>query len=216
MLAQRLRAAAWGPLARKIIRKLAGQRCLSTVHSSAEKGFTAEGAQLYELGRPTYTDEAMGTMIDAVFANPLKREKATLLELGSGTGKFTKSFLHYVAQEDAQKRWPLLRNMRYIASEPSEGFRDVLAQAVASGGDRDGDGDRDIADVSVVSALGSAIPVESGSLDGVFAAQAFHWMASEETLVELHRAVRPGGALVCIWNSYDYSYEWLRQIDQQV
>mmetsp|Transcript_18082 Transcript_18082/g.40097 ORF Transcript_18082/g.40097 Transcript_18082/m.40097 type:complete len:265 (+) Transcript_18082:269-1063(+) len=156
----------------------------------------------------------MGTMLDAVFANPLKRDKAVLLELGAGTGKFTKSFLQFIAREDVQKRWPLLQNTCYMASEPSEGFRDVLAQALSeSWVERGG---RESMEVTVCSALGTAIPCQNGSLDGVLVAQAFHWMATEETLTELHRSIRQGGALACIWNSYDYSHDWLREIDRQI
>jgi SAM-dependent methyltransferase len=37
----------------------------------------------------------------------------------------------------------------------------------------------------------------------VTCAQSFHWFANDTAIAELHRVLKPGGALVLIWNSRD-------------
>jgi len=45
--------------------------------------------------------------------------------------------------------------------------------------------------------------VETGSLDLVLCAQAFHWFRPHEAVREFHRILRPRGRLALIWNSRD-------------
>jgi SAM-dependent methyltransferase len=44
------------------------------------------------------------------------------------------------------------------------------------------------------------IPLEAGTVDAVTVAQAFHWFDGEAALAEIHRVLRPGGALALVWN----------------
>lgn len=44
------------------------------------------------------------------------------------------------------------------------------------------------------------IPLGSGSADAVTVAQAFHWFDGEAALAEIHRVLRPSGALALVWN----------------
>jgi ubiquinone/menaquinone biosynthesis C-methylase UbiE len=46
-----------------------------------------------------------------------------------------------------------------------------------------------------------AIPLEAASVDAVTVGQAFHWFDGPAALAEIHRVLRPGGALGLIWNS---------------
>lgn len=174
------------------------------VHSSAAKGFTASGADLYNAGRPTYTPESLHRVLEVLFASKTEKELATVLELGAGTGKFTSTFLNFTIEADNVQSYPVLKRLKYIATEPSEGFRESLKQLVQN------------SNVKVKFALGTDIPAGDHSLDGVIAAQAFHWMATTETLKEVHRVLIPYSPLIMIWNTFDYSYDWMRQMDKQV
>jgi SAM-dependent methyltransferase len=97
---------------------------------------------------------------------------ATVLELGAGTGKLT--------------RLLITRFDHVIAVEPDEAMRRVLASACPE------------AEVHPGSA--EAIPLADGSVDAVFAAEAFHWFDGERALAEIERVLRARGALVMMWN----------------
>jgi SAM-dependent methyltransferase len=44
------------------------------------------------------------------------------------------------------------------------------------------------------------IPLPDASAEGVTVAQAFHWFDGDAALAEIHRVLRPGGALALVWN----------------
>jgi SAM-dependent methyltransferase len=185
---------------------LRNRGAVRAVHDTATKGFTADSASSYESGRPSYTTESLDRIIEVVFAAKPDSDEAKVLELGAGTGKFTKSLLEYVSKPGVADLYPVLYNLQYIATEPSSGFRDALMNNVKllKG------------NIKVDTAVGNSIPAESNTLDAVIAAQAFHWMANVDTLKEVHRVLVPYSPLVMIWNSYDYSYDWLKQIDEKI
>src|SRR5262245_66224944 len=47
---------------------------------------------------------------------------------------------------------------------------------------------------------GEAIPLPDDSVDAVFTAEAFHWYASDESVAEIVRVLRPHGGLAILWN----------------
>lgn len=57
---------------------------------------------------------------------------------------------------------------------------------------------------------GEALPVPDSSARALVAAQSFHWMSSPATLREVHRVLVPGGLLVLMWNTRDYTIPWVR------
>ena len=97
---------------------------------------------------------------------------ASVLDLGAGTGKLTRLL---VSEFD-----------RVVAVEPAEEMRRLLVA--------------DCPAAVVVSGNGQEIPVAGASVDAVYAAQAFHWFDEERAVAEIARVLRPGGALVLMWN----------------
>ncbi len=195
---------AWGCGTMK--RKFSSSRFASTVvHSSAINGFNAASAESYERGRPTYSASSLKHIVSVMnsvsLVSPNARNR-TIVELGSGTGKFTTSLVSFL-QEKPFTLPASFANVKYIATEPSEGFRKILAG-------------KSLHNVDVQFGTGDSIPAESNSVDIIVAAQAFHWMANAATIRETHRILRPGGAIVLIWNTYDYKFDWVRQLDDQI
>jgi len=97
---------------------------------------------------------------------------ATVLDLGAGTGKLTRLL---VSSFD-----------RVIAVEPAEAMRRLLVTLCPG--------------AESLAGTGQEIPLADGSLDAVFAAQSFHWFDDAQAGAELARVLRPGGAVVLIWN----------------
>ena len=109
-----------------------------------------------------------------------------VVELGAGTGKLTRLLIPSGA--------------RIVAVEPVAGMRDVLTEAVPGVEVRDG--------------TAEAIPVGDAEVDGVVAAQAFHWFDGAAALAEIARVLRPGGSLVVAWNVRDRSVDWVAAVDE--
>ncbi|MGJ7440821.1 class I SAM-dependent methyltransferase [Aquipuribacter sp. MA13-6] len=96
-------------------------------------------------------------------------------DLGAGTGKLTRLLLELGHDVVAVEPDPLMRE-QLVAVSPD---------AVALAGS------------------GEALPLPDASVDAVLVAQAWHWMDHDRTSVEVARVLRPGGALVLMWNLRD-------------
>jgi len=62
----------------------------------------------------------------------------------------------------------------------------------------------------------TAIPMGSGSVDVVVAAQASHWFAHRAVMDEVWRVLRPGGTLALVWNTLDCEVDWVRRFQRIV
>jgi SAM-dependent methyltransferase len=134
-------------------------------------------AGIYERGRPSYPPEAVDWLVP---------EGAThVLDLGAGTGKFTRLLVD--------------RGLLVTAVEPSAGMRDELIRAVP--------------EAQVLPGSAERLPVEGETVDAVIAAQSWHWVDPARAVPEVARVLRPGGTLGLIWNIRDLDEPWLRSLD---
>lgn len=65
----------------------------------------------------------------------------------------------------------------------------------------------------VLAGTAEAIPLDDASVDAVTVAQAFHWFDHDRALAEIHRVVRPGGALALVWNTRVRDHEVHAAVD---
>jgi SAM-dependent methyltransferase len=56
------------------------------------------------------------------------------------------------------------------------------------------------AGVRALEGTAESIPLPGAAADAVTVAQAFHWFDGDAALAEIHRVLRPGGALALVWN----------------
>lgn len=148
-----------------------------TVHHAAGVGYQ-RAAGVYERSRPSYPMAALAELADAL---PLEAGR-TVVDLGAGTGKFT--------------RLLALTGAEVIAVEPVTEMRERLAELLPG--------------VRVTAGTAEATGLPDGCADAVVAAQSWHWFQEEEALAEVERLLRPGGSLALVWNTYDTSVPWVR------
>ena len=98
------------------------------------------------------------------------RPGRTVVDLAAGTGKLTRPLAATGAE--------------VVAIEPVAEMRARIGDAAA----RSLDG------------TAEAVPLADASADAVTVAQAFHWFDGPAALAEIHRVLRPGGALALVWN----------------
>lgn len=151
------------------------------LHSAAAEGFQS-GATTYANGRPGYADDA----VDWLKTDLELTSGSVALELGAGTGKFTRRLLATGAD--------------IIAVEPVAAMRAELAAACPT--------------VRVVEAGAETLPFEPAAVDVVVCAQSFHWFANKTALAEIRRVLKPGGRLGLIWNVRDERVPWVEALTE--
>ena len=149
-----------------------------SIHRVAAAGYELAGRD-YERTRPEYPPEVLTLLQAELAVGP----STTVVELGAGTGKFTRMLAPLVGL--------------FVATEPVAAMRAELATAV---------------DVPLVGATAEAVPLRAGCADLVVAATAFHWFRGVEALAEAHRVLRPRGALALVWNNPDRSCDWVARV----
>jgi ubiquinone/menaquinone biosynthesis C-methylase UbiE len=109
-----------------------------------------------------------------------------VLDLAAGTGKLTRQLVALGAS--------------VVAVEPGDAMRAMLERVVPE----------------AESHVGSAeeIPLADASVDAITVGQAFHWFRPEAALAEMHRVLRPGGAVALLWNQWDEDDPLQREIDE--
>ena len=152
---------------------------MTDVHASAQQGFSTQAAT-YVQGRPDYPRQLIGWLGEALGVEP----QSTVIDLGAGTGKFTRLLSTLT---------PAL-----IAVEPIAAMAAQLA--------------RSLPDVRLVEGTAESIPLGDATADAVVCAQAFHWFATQAALAQIHRVLKPGGRLGLVWNVRDESVDWVAAI----
>ncbi len=152
---------------------------MSDIHPSALAGFTQE-APTYTRGRPDYPAQLSQWLRGQLALGA----GATAVDLGAGTGKFT--------------RLLCATGARVIAVEPVEAMRVQLTRVEL--------------DVAVLAGTAQAIPIATGAAQALVCAQAFHWFATRAVLAEMQRVLSPTGRLGLIWNVRDESVDWVAAI----
>jgi SAM-dependent methyltransferase len=133
-------------------------------------------ADAYDAYRPGYAVEAVRWLVGT--------GRATILELGAGTGKLTRvldSLGHDI-----------------IASDRSPGMLATLRQSVR--------------DVTTLVGTAEDIALRDSSADVVVAAQAYHWFDRRRAEPEIARVLRAGGLLGLMWNNPDLTIPWVRRV----
>ncbi|HEV8049490.1 MAG TPA: class I SAM-dependent methyltransferase [Thermoplasmata archaeon] len=145
------------------------------VHPAA-RAFDTVGPE-YDRGRPDYPPEAVQQLASVLGIG----RGRTVVELGSGTGKFTRALVSFGSD--------------LIAIEPSEGMRAVFRPRLP--------------DVKLLEGTAESMPIPDGSADVVVVAQAFHWFRQPQALDEIARVLRPSGGLGLVWNRRDQTVPWV-------
>lgn len=135
-------------------------------------------AEAYERARPGYPDETIDWL--------LPEGARTVLDLGAGTGKLTRSLA--------------ARGLEVVAVEPLVEMRERLAATVP--------------DVRVVAGTAEEIPLPDDSVDAITVAQAWHWVDPQRATAEAARVLRPGGTLGLIWNRRDDRVDWIVRLTE--
>ncbi len=149
------------------------------VHPAAATGFEA-AVDAYERARPGYPPDVLRYVVRVLGIGP----PSTVLDLGAGTGKFTR----LLEQTGA----------KIVAVEPLDAMR-VELQRRSPG-------------AHVLAGTAEAIPLQDRSVDAVVSAQAFHWFDGERALPEIHRVLRMGGRLCLLWNVRDEDVDWVARL----
>lgn len=142
------------------------------VHPAAARGFDL-AADAYDRGRPGYPSEAVDFLFETIAIGP----RATVADIGAGTGKLTGALARTGAD--------------VIAVEPVAAMREVLSAALPG--------------IRAVDGTAEACPLGEASVDVVVCAQAFHWFDGPRAVEEFARILRPGGRLGIVFNVRDES-----------
>lgn len=142
----------------------------------AADGF-GQGATTYARGRPGFPPEALDWLRQELGLGPGRR----VVELGAGTGKFTRLLTQTGA--DVLAVDPVAPMLEQLSAE-QPGVKTLLASA-------------------------QDLPLDDASVDAVICAQSFHWFATPAALNEILRVLKPGGVLGLIWNVRDESVDWV-------
>ncbi|MEW6056655.1 MAG: class I SAM-dependent methyltransferase [Bdellovibrionota bacterium] len=115
-------------------------------------------------------------------------QSVKVLDLAAGTGKFTRHVLRYTSNA--------------TAADLSPKMLEQLSQRFPS--------------TEVVQASAEEMPFPAQTFDVVVCANAFHWFATQKSLAEIARVLKPRGSLGLIWTVLDENHDSIRSLLSQV
>ncbi|QFY06550.1 methyltransferase domain-containing protein [Nonomuraea phyllanthi] len=134
-------------------------------------------AASYHQGRPGYPSSSVEWLVP--------RRARRVLDLGAGTGQFTRLLVE--------------AGLKVVAVEPSGQMRERLRVAVPG--------------AEVLEGRAERIPLEDDSIDAVVVAQTWHWVDPALAEPEIARVLVPGGTLSLVWNVRDLAEPWVADLD---
>jgi len=173
-----------------IVRKMSE----TSVHPTAESGFST--SQRYDRARLGYSKETVNFLLEKLGIlpqNPSWDQQIQVLELGAGTGKFTRTLQEVLRGSN---------NVHIIASEPHHSMRQEFV--------------KNFPDIEIKNYSAENIDMPDSSVHAVIAAQSFHWFANEKSVSQIQRVLVPGGKLGMVWNSWDHSISWLKELNEEL
>ncbi len=147
------------------------------IHPAARHFQAAAGT--YQQARPSYPAAAIRLLVEALDIGPGRR----VVDIGAGTGKFTRLLVDAGAD--------------VIAVEPVPAMREQFAAVLPN--------------TEILAGTAEQLPLPDTSADVVVAAQAWHWFDAPAALSECARILRRHGGLGLVWNDYDQTVPWVRQ-----
>ncbi len=134
-------------------------------------------AAVYAHSRPGYPEALLTELLQRGWNN-----HTLLADVGAGTGIFSLQLAD--------------KGLRVLAIEPNEDMRAVAESAL-----------HPYAGCKALPGTAEETGLETGSIDVITVAQAFHWFDKEKFRAECRRILRPEGEVVLIWNSRDAASE---------
>ncbi|KXJ22640.1 putative methyltransferase-like C25B8.10 [Exaiptasia diaphana] len=138
-------------------------------YDSARKGYPINSAKLF-LSKLQETPKQF---------NGNNNKDRTILELGAGTGQFSKVLVEATKETD----------FTVVSSEPLESMGKVFRKSLPN--------------VELICCSGDKIPLPDSSIDAVVAANTLHYLANVESFTEIARVLKPGGILAFVCNYVD-------------
>lgn len=172
------------------------------INEAAKLGWSSSSVSgIYEKTRPDYDTDSVEFLLEKVGAlnkhlgGTQEQEPFTIVELGAGTGKFTRAVLRVFEKRSVE-------NVNIISTEPIKEMCDKFKHMVPT--------------VEIVQRPAHNLGLPSNSADVVLAAQSFHWFANAESVQEIHRVLKPKGMLGIIWCLPDRSVSWIKTLEEML
>jgi SAM-dependent methyltransferase len=133
-------------------------------------------AEAYDLFRPAPPIEVRDLLGDL--------RGADVLEVGAGTGKWTRLLIELGAA--------------VTVVEPDDDMRAVL--------------ERRSPEVRTLKSSAESLPLDDATFDVVLVSSAWHWFEQPTATNEMARVLRDGGALYVVWNGFSRDVPWLVEL----